>query len=296
LGREQAVKDKKLQIIKAAIKLFGERDYYTTPVQDIASLAGMSKGAFYQHFQSKEELLLSIYSYYFNRLQDQLDEAQNSQSLSPKELILRAVQLNCDLVMGDKDFLNMMMKGTGFTDNQTLLEFITRKSMDQVRWIQERIKELYGPEVEPHSLDCSVMLNGLMKEYFFLCIFCNQTIDAVKLSHHLFERLDDLVTGITRKQANPILPSTLLEPVVQHTEKAQQLTDTIVSLRGSIQALAGSGPLTDTMLQSLDAIVAEQAKEQSNPIIIHGMQSYLLGLAKENEPLLQKFQQFFQLP
>lgn len=38
--------DKKMQILKAAVRLFGERDYHTTSVQDIVSLVGVSKGRF----------------------------------------------------------------------------------------------------------------------------------------------------------------------------------------------------------------------------------------------------------
>jgi len=43
-------------IMQAAGKLFGRRGYAATTVDEIAEMAGVAKGAFYHHFQSKEQL------------------------------------------------------------------------------------------------------------------------------------------------------------------------------------------------------------------------------------------------
>ena len=51
-------------IIKAGLKLFGAKGYHGSSVGDIAKAAGITKGAFYHHFQSKEELLLLIHQEY----------------------------------------------------------------------------------------------------------------------------------------------------------------------------------------------------------------------------------------
>ena len=51
-------------IIKAGLKLFGAKGYHGTSVGDIAKTAGITKGAYYHHFQSKEELLLLIHEEY----------------------------------------------------------------------------------------------------------------------------------------------------------------------------------------------------------------------------------------
>lgn len=51
-------------IVKAGLKLFGANGYHGTSVGDIARAAGITKGAFYHHFQSKEDLLLLIHQEY----------------------------------------------------------------------------------------------------------------------------------------------------------------------------------------------------------------------------------------
>jgi AcrR family transcriptional regulator len=51
-------------LLKSGLELFGNRGYHATSVGDIAEAAGTTKGAFYHHFKSKEELLLVIHDEY----------------------------------------------------------------------------------------------------------------------------------------------------------------------------------------------------------------------------------------
>lgn len=53
-------------IIKAALKLFKRNGYYATAVKDIADEAGVTKGAFYHHFETKEDVLLLIHQDYLD--------------------------------------------------------------------------------------------------------------------------------------------------------------------------------------------------------------------------------------
>lgn len=52
--------ERKIQIKDSAIKLFTEKGYRNTTVQDIVSSASFSKGGFYNIYSSKEELLRDI--------------------------------------------------------------------------------------------------------------------------------------------------------------------------------------------------------------------------------------------
>ena len=69
-------------IVKAGLKLFGSRGYHGTSVGDVAKAAGITKGAFYHHFQSKEELLLLIHQeyadYQYNAMEAVLNESDSA--------------------------------------------------------------------------------------------------------------------------------------------------------------------------------------------------------------------------
>lgn len=48
------------QIIDTAARLFASRGFHGTSMSDLASAAGLTKGAFYHHFESKEALFFAV--------------------------------------------------------------------------------------------------------------------------------------------------------------------------------------------------------------------------------------------
>ena len=56
----QRGKERRLQLMDHAAKLFAERGYHPTSVADIVETLGVGKGVFYWYFSSQEELLSEI--------------------------------------------------------------------------------------------------------------------------------------------------------------------------------------------------------------------------------------------
>ena len=52
------VEERRGQILRAAVKLFSDKGYYTTTISQIAREAGMSTGLIYQYFGDKDDILL----------------------------------------------------------------------------------------------------------------------------------------------------------------------------------------------------------------------------------------------
>ena len=57
---QQRSEETRGRITEAAIKLFSERGFDASSVDDICAEAGVSKGAFYHHFESKQALFLAL--------------------------------------------------------------------------------------------------------------------------------------------------------------------------------------------------------------------------------------------
>lgn len=57
---QQRSEETRTKIMESAIKLFSNSGYNKASVDDICAEAGISKGAFYHHFKSKQELFLAL--------------------------------------------------------------------------------------------------------------------------------------------------------------------------------------------------------------------------------------------
>ncbi|TNE70128.1 TetR/AcrR family transcriptional regulator [bacterium] len=60
--------EKRKLIIETALRLFALNSFRGTSIDQIAKEAGISKGLIYNYFESKDELLFSIFQFYFDEL------------------------------------------------------------------------------------------------------------------------------------------------------------------------------------------------------------------------------------
>ncbi len=79
-------------IIRESVRLFSERGYEKTTVQAIIDAVGVSKGAFYHHFSSKEEIVQAITRDYITEGQETLQEAASQEGLSAVEKLNRMIE------------------------------------------------------------------------------------------------------------------------------------------------------------------------------------------------------------
>ncbi|MCK9793798.1 TetR/AcrR family transcriptional regulator [Isoptericola sp. 4D.3] len=89
------------RVTAAALDLFATQGYATTSVQQIVEAAGVTKGAMYHYFQSKDDLLFAVYDRMLALQKSHLDEIVAAGG--PAEEVVRAVCV--DVVETSIDFL-----------------------------------------------------------------------------------------------------------------------------------------------------------------------------------------------
>ncbi|RLJ71610.1 TetR family transcriptional regulator [Hydrogenivirga caldilitoris] len=75
VSKKQSGEQTKRSIILTAKKLFVEKGYFNTSMRDIAKEAGVSTGALYHHFESKEEIAGEIYRETVEKIKERLEKA-----------------------------------------------------------------------------------------------------------------------------------------------------------------------------------------------------------------------------
>ena len=61
-------------LLERSLELFGAQGFHATSVQEIVERAGLTKGAFYHHFASKEDVLLLIHDEFLQTQGDRVAE------------------------------------------------------------------------------------------------------------------------------------------------------------------------------------------------------------------------------
>src|SRR5512146_1074772 len=83
--------NKEEKIFTEAVRIFKEKGYHATSVQDIADAVHLQKGSLYHYISSKEELLFKIFERGTGALTQRLKEIIAS-DLSPSDKLRAAIQ------------------------------------------------------------------------------------------------------------------------------------------------------------------------------------------------------------
>ncbi|NJD59945.1 MAG: TetR family transcriptional regulator [Anaerolineales bacterium] len=77
-------------ILEAAARIFSEKGFHATSMQDIAEAVNLQKASLYHHFASKQEILADILDEALDLINKNL-EAVSSQALTPDEKLRQAM-------------------------------------------------------------------------------------------------------------------------------------------------------------------------------------------------------------
>lgn len=105
-------------ILDVSAKLFIEKGYDETSIQDIIDhLGGLSKGAIYHHFKSKESILVAIFDRMGEMTEHQMSAIRDEKSLTGLEKLKKMFASS----LMDSDSLEMFAAAPNLIENPRLL-------------------------------------------------------------------------------------------------------------------------------------------------------------------------------
>ncbi len=104
--RSQQKATRRLQLLKAASRLFAERGFRSVSIEDLAAEAGVSGPAVYRHFESKESLLADLLIDVSEQLLEQ-GSAQATNATSPLDALHQLITFHTEFALRDRDLIRI---------------------------------------------------------------------------------------------------------------------------------------------------------------------------------------------
>jgi len=101
MTRETAV-DSRQEILRTAARLFQQRGYDATSMNDVAASLKLSKGGLYHHFQSKDEILFEIMNHAMEITEERV-LAPVRGIANPEERLRALIRLHIEVVLSPRD-------------------------------------------------------------------------------------------------------------------------------------------------------------------------------------------------
>ena len=101
MARESLV-DSRQEILRTAARLFQQRGYDATSMNDVAAALKLSKGGLYHHFQSKDEILYEIMNHAMELTQERVIAPVRAIT-DPVERLRALIRLHLEVVLSPRD-------------------------------------------------------------------------------------------------------------------------------------------------------------------------------------------------
>ena len=137
----ETVVDSRQEILRTAARLFQQRGYDATSMNDVAAALKLSKGGLYHHFQSKDEILFEIMNHAMEITQERV--LTPVRSIADPEQGLRAlIRLHIEVVLSPRDREITVMLHENHPLPPTLRKRINTRKKEYVHFVENLITDV----------------------------------------------------------------------------------------------------------------------------------------------------------
>lgn len=204
--------DKKTAIIQTAIRLFADKGYAFTTVDEIAKASGMTKPSFYKYFPGKEDLLLEAMEMLAKKVEGKVRKLYRSNNLSKNDRIIQLITIYLESIFKHRTYILLFMVPIlPLSENEKIQNASTVIERKLFVWFYESIVDLYGEQVEDNAADITFIAITVLLDY--IRVFGTDLSDdhIYRLAAYVEHLIKVLVKGM---QSNKPPMPLLLEPPV----------------------------------------------------------------------------------
>jgi len=151
----ETVVDSRQEILRTAARLFQQRGYDATSMNDVAAALKLSKGGLYHHFQSKDEILFEI----MNHAMEITDErvVNPVRAIADPEDRLRAlIRLHIEVVLSPRDREITVMLHENHPLPPSLRKRINSRKKDYIHFLENLMAEVQNKSRHAHRAKAKV--------------------------------------------------------------------------------------------------------------------------------------------
>jgi TetR/AcrR family transcriptional regulator, cholesterol catabolism regulator len=137
----EAVIDSRQEILRTAARLFQQRGYDATSMNDIAAALKLSKGGLYHHFQSKDEILFEIMNHAMEITEGRV-LAPVRAIADPQDRLRALIRLHIETVLSPRDREITVMLHENHPLPPALRKRINHRKKEYVHFVESLIADV----------------------------------------------------------------------------------------------------------------------------------------------------------
>ena len=216
---------KKQLIMEKSIELFAKQGFAATSVQQITEHCGISKGAFYLSFKSKDELIMALVDYFMEQFIAKLDYAVNHE----EDILYHFYYEIFFTFKENSSFAMLFIKEQALSFNEEFINKFTYYDHLLEKTMERMIEKVYDQSIQKLKFDLVFSVKGLLNTYTHIVLSHHEAIDfdLHMLANSLVEKTNILATHTKSpfftEEIYQMLHQSLTIEVAKKEELLQQL-------------------------------------------------------------------------
>jgi AcrR family transcriptional regulator len=270
----------KEKIMESSMRLFSEKGYMSTSMQDIANDCGIAKGSLYKFFASKEDLLIEVYDSHVQNIYDQAKSISADKTLTSRERFIHETQHQLHYISEMNSNIDESQESF-FTESDKFTSFCHRLRTRWLNYYKDCLLTAYGSQLELHVWDLVIVYQGIMKEYTQFQNLANQPLNLENVALFIVNRMDEMTAGITLTNHSPILQSSVMMEYMQSdlqemfnttTKQKEILFETLLN---TVQELTVGNMRKTELIEAVELLQEEAKKDLPKRILIRSLLEFL---------------------
>lgn len=259
-------------VLRAAAQLFQTHGINATTIHDITQAAGIAKGAFYTHFDSKDQLILELVELFYNDILSKAADQANAADDTPLTVLQNTIGAELEVATDYQNFLHAV--ALDFPPNSTgpVPETIDHLHRQLHAWHKHILSEAFGARIDPYLEDLVIVLEGTVNHYLMRFFWRNATPPLELVASFITQSLHAIV--LADKHLTPAFSSDWQNDPKKPTDTASIVSD-LASIRSTLQHKADPPPGLDEDLAGLELIMDELQQQRPRAFLIDALLAQL---------------------
>ncbi|MFK7693123.1 TetR/AcrR family transcriptional regulator [Paenibacillus sp. HJGM_3] len=282
----------KQDIIHSASKMFKEKGFLETSIQEIAKDCSIAKGSVYKYFQSKEDLLCVVFDECQTVYFDRAERLKKTETATPKERLVHQIVFRFQYFI---EYHHIMVDFTDLPITQyaafrSLRSHVRARMME---WHRSLLLEVYGERIKPFLWDLIFIYRAILKDYLQRIVNEVELLSIEDTAWFIVDKLDALVEHMTRSGSTGLLRRSSFDKFIHsgssgwNNEKeriAEKMFSRVVAL---LKSWPGGTARRNELQEIAQMLGAEITQAQPRKPLIQALCAYLEQEQELRSPVIQ---------
>ncbi|MFS0862368.1 TetR/AcrR family transcriptional regulator [Fredinandcohnia sp. 179-A 10B2 NHS] len=265
--------NRKRRVADIALSLFVEKGILQTSVQDIIEKANISKGTFYNYFNSKNDCIADILEFLRYDASQQRIAIQVGKDSKDRDVFIE--QITILMRLNEERNLHALFENILSSTETDLKKLVLHHRVYEMDWLANRLIEVIGEDIREYAFEGTILFYGMLQHILFTMRLTNNTFSLTHLVNVIlsyleliFEHMKANNTSLLNYSAIDLMRSKIDKKVV-----------TLQELKEMAEHLHSHHTFNEEQQDLYNAIMDELQRERIRKIVL--------------QPLLKPFQKQF---